>query len=661
MLDFDGQVWIVQDNDDLNFVCVGKRVKKKVQVLNERGREQTLPEDKLFWKFPVKLRDPGEWRDTASNLRDSATRLRDDIDVALLWETARELETSDLSELAELYFGGEIDTLHRIAVWLALAQDRLHFKRRGKVWEIRDATQIEELKIQRQREETRDRFLALAARWLREAAESAGKPEISVETAPFVKRLDCWMRGDKDKDVETLITELAADRKINPRELAFDILQKTGHLPEDADRDVIVAGLKPKFSMPVTEAALAVSCWQPDAGQTVHPMAFSIDDEETREVDDALAIERDGDLWKVSIAISDPASVVHRGDALDREAMRRGATVYLPTQSILMLPERISCDIASLTAAQARSAIVMRVWLDDEARIKRSTISRDAIQVEKRLHYKEADVLLAEGTDETAKQLRDLAGLAEQLCAHRVEEGALIFNQPEYKVWIEKNGKIQVMLIDRNSPSRLLVAEMMILTNHIAAKYAQRNQVPLIFRTQEAPVEPINADLKNDPIAFYKIRKLLRPSALSLQPAGHSGLGLSVYTQLSSPLRRFADLVIQRQLLAHLLEEPLPYDQDELFKVLAAAEHAARGARSTEFAAKRRWFLLYLRQEYLERPLEVLITDVQKMTYKVEMQPWGVDAILSAPGGLKPGQTVMARIEKLRPKAGQARLKLAKK
>jgi len=361
----------------------------------------------------------------------------------------------------------------------------------------------------------------------------------------------------------------------------------------------------------------------------------------------------------VTVAISDPARVIHRGDVLDREAMRRGTTVYLPTQSVLMLPEKISCDVASLTAGHIRSAIVLRVWLDDSGHISDSQIARESVRVQQRLHYSDADSLIAQGENETANQLKDLLTVAKLLQNQRIASGAFNLQRAEYKIHVEQ-GQVTVDLIDRNSPSRLLVAEMMILANHVAAKYAQAHDVPIIYRTQESPLQPITEEMLADPLSFHKIRKLLRPSALSLHPAEHSGLGLSMYTQLSSPLRRFADLVMQRQLVAHLVGDSLPYDSEELFKVLATAEQTAREARRAEMNANRRWFGLYLLDNWQDKLLNVLVIDKLKSGYKVDIQPWGVEALLATSNSLNLGTIVQATIDTIRLKAAYFRLKLAK-
>ncbi|EDN70642.1 Exoribonuclease II [Beggiatoa sp. PS] len=428
-MDFEGQIWAAQDNDEVNLICTTKRIKNKIQVINEKGREMRLSEDKLLWQHPKSAKDPADWEEKLEAIKATVDSLRDDIDVALLWEMALELEISKINELTDLYFGGEMIPEHFIALWRTLAEDRLYFKRRRQDWEARTAEQIEELQTQRKRELARAKAQTLAHDWIQKIAKipipafphlmvtpnndekSQNKAfqiiAVSEEILPFVERLEAWLRGDTDREVDDLINRIAATVKLAPRELVFEILQKIGRLPIDADRDVIVAGLKPDFSAVVMETIQKVQPWQPTEKQAITEVLFSIDDEDTREVDDALSIEREGSLWKITIAIADPASVIHRGEILDKEAMRRGTTVYLPTQTILMLPEPVSCDIASLSAEHIRSSLVIRVWMDKQGEITDSHINREAIRVLRRLHYSDADQLITEGEDDTAQQLRD--------------------------------------------------------------------------------------------------------------------------------------------------------------------------------------------------------------------------------------------------------------
>ncbi|MEY3220218.1 MAG: hypothetical protein RIT27_1575 [Pseudomonadota bacterium] len=657
MSDFDGRIVTLIDGDQLNWVCIVKTIKKKVQALNEKNRDISFSEDKIFWNTTWRVGSAADWQERCAKIHHVINTLAATIDVELLWETAQELGSFELKDLAELFFSGEITVEHQAALWQAFVQDGLYFKLRGKNWEARSLNQVEELKLQRQRESEKKQFAQFAETWLKQAIE-AEVIEITEENRYLFERLECWMRGDKDKELEPLLQTLAEAENQVPRGLVFDLLQKSGRISADADRDVIVAGLKPEFSQPILELARSIQAWLPDSSRKIHDLAFSIDDDDTREVDDALHIDREEDGWRVWVGIADPAAVMQRGDALDREAMRRSTTVYLPTCTVLMLPDYISCDISSLTAETVRSSVLLQAKIDFSGHILESKISREAVRVHKRLNYNEADQLLEEKQGDTAQRLVELKQLGDLLLKQRLENGALQFNRPEYKIKV-RNHDIKVEVLDRNSPSRQLVAEMMILVNHLAAKYAQRNQVPLIFRTQEAPLETISLEMMQDPLIFQKVRKFIKPSSLSLQPAQHSGLGLSVYTQFSSPLRRFADLVMQRQLDAHLNGETLPYDQQELFQVLATAEQAAREARNLENESKKRWFMQYLKQEWEEKTIQVLVVEVMKAGYKVEMQPWGVEAMLYGPTHLKAGQMVNAIIDKIRLKSPYPRLKYA--
>jgi exoribonuclease-2 len=665
--EFEGQIWATQDNDEIHFICTTKRIKKKILALNEKGQKLRLSEDKLLWQHPSAANGEDDWKNKLATIKTTVETLYKDIDIEFLWESALELEISDVKEFADLYYGGEITTEHLVALWHIVADNKLYFKRKRQNWDPRTIEQVEEIKTQRQRENARIKAQALAQGWLLEVAripiaifpssDNFKLVPISDDIIPFVERLESWLRGDTDKEAEELIKQTAEPLKLSPRELVFEILQKIGRLSLDADRYIIIAGLKPEFSAAINKIAESVPLWMPNDNQNITEVLFSIDDEETREVDDALSIERDGLLWKLTIAIADPASVIHRNEMLDKEAMRRGTTVYLPTQTVLMLPERISCDIASLTAEQVRSSLVIRIWLDERGKISKSNINREAIRVLKRLHYSDADSLIAEGDNEMAQHLRDLFSCAKLLQKQRIASGAFQFQRPEYKMQITA-GTINVTMIKPNSPSRLLVAEMMIFANHIAATYASKHELPFIYRIQSPPQQPITPEMTKDPLALYKIRKFIGRSSLSLHPSGHSGLGLSMYTQMSSPLRRFADLVMQRQLMAHLEGETLPYDDEELFEVLETAERTSRESRTAENEAKKRWLMQYLKINWSGKKLEVMIVDELKGGYKVEILPWGADGYLATSKSFEIGKTTEAVLDRINIKAGNTRLKV---
>ncbi len=657
MADFDGRIGVIQDNDHLQLVCILRPNKKKLQILNAKGREQSINENKILWFYPTHVANANEWAEKLASLQAQQQDLVAEVDIELLWESAQDLEAASIGDLSELYFDNQ-DSAEKAAIWEAIALDGLHFKRKGNDWQCRDAEQIEALRTQRQREQERAEMEDIAFTWLEQAIAAKDSCEISERAAPFVEKLSCWLRGDKDKDTEKLLHTIAEKHKQEDRELAFEVLLKSGKLPADADRDIVIAGLQSDFSQQIYDAAAAVTAWEHTDDSTPLSLDFSIDDPDTREVDDALGIRKQEGLWHIDIAIADPGSFIEQGDTLDREAMRRSTTVYLPTQTVLMLPPVISCDIASLSAEKPRPSVVIQAVLNDEAEVQDLQIQRHIVTVQQRLDYDTADMLLAEtdSEDSTTVKLKQMQALCDKLKAQRMANDALMIQRSEFKIKVDKAGDVSVNMLDGESASRALVAELMILANHQAGRFAQQEGIPLIFRTQAPPAEPISREVQSDPLVFQKIGKLLKPSSLSLQPGGHSGLGLSAYTQITSPLRRFADLVMQRQLIAHIKGEELPYDQDELFKVLATAEQNAKQARNLENNATRRWFIRYLEQQHLGEVLEGMVMAAQKVGYKVNLMPWGVDAWLNSSEKLEPGSQIAVKIEKLRFKTGQIRI-----
>src|SRR4029077_13095862 len=205
--------------------------------------------------------------------------------------------------------------------------------------------------------------------------------------------------------------------------------------------------------------------------------------------------------------------------------------------------------------------------------------------VAKRLSYDEADNAIA--NNDTSLQL--LYRIAIDLQRTRAERGAITFRRPELKIRVEGDD-IQVKKINPNSESRTLVSEMMILANSLSADFASVNSLPVIFRTQE-PREAVAVEETPviEALAFERLRKTFKRSRLSLTPGLHSGLGLTAYTQASSPIRRYADLVTQRQFTALLGGKQIPYTREELLQILASAEAAEQEVRSLEDRSTSYW------------------------------------------------------------------------
>jgi exoribonuclease-2 len=214
---------------------------------------------------------------------------------------------------------------------------------------------------------------------------------------------------------------------------------------------------------------------------------------------------------------------------------------------------------------------------------------------------------------------------------------------------------IHVGKLDPNSPSRLLVTELMVLCNRLAADFASLHNLPVVYRTQEPRDASITLPTGNlDPLSFEKLRKSFKRSRLSLTPGPHSGLGVSAYTQASSPIRRFADLVTQRQFAAFLKTEALPYSRDELTGILTGAETSEQEIRGIEDRSTNYWLLEYLSREKMGQPMNGFVLD-RKGT--IELEDFYLRGKLQSPGGEEPGIVLSVTIDTIQPAKGDVRFR----
>ncbi len=625
--------------DRLVTALVQPQGKGPLAVQGPRGRTLTLAPEKVVFRHSAP---------SAEELQQRLERLQREVDVCLIWESVQDEpgREYDPRELARLYFGQE-DDAHGSALYRALVQEQLHFRRRGLRFAPREAAELQRLSEQRAAAEQ-------AAEQERALAQALGAGKLS---AALADRLQAAICGQGDRQLQRVLEERYAD----PARGAFELLRAAGRLPPTAALEVLQADIRQTH--PPAALAHAEQLSLPPPRGEVCPAAFSIDDAETREVDDALSVSQDGASLRVDIDIADVAALVQPDDPVDREARRRATTVYLPTGIAYMLPEPLGCDLGSLHAGQARPVLRTTVWLSEQGRVEGHELHRATARVARRLTYEEADRLLQDGADPSAEAsaLRTLNALATRRRALRRERGALFLQRREWKIRVHDGGaRIDVHPIEIHSPARALVGEMMVLANGLAAQEAALQGTPIIFRTQAAPADPLpEVDLWS-PAAFEMLRGLIKPAALSLQPAPHWGLGLDAYCQITSPLRRYGDLALQRQLAAVMEGRPPPHDAEQLYKVLATAEATEREAKRAEAAVTARWALEFVARQHRGAELEAVV--MRKHTaggYLVELSLCGARGILVDDRRHELGDRVPALVQRVRPEQGTLRLQPA--
>ncbi len=605
---------------------------RHVAVLDAGGREKLIARDLILLRYTDRKADPATLADVLTELEAERAELTSELDLNLLWEVVHEQGRSfNADELAELFFGRRSAAASSVMLE-ALLNDRLYFTRRHMDFEARTPEQVERLRVQAEKIRMRSDEFREMQRVIRQILHGASdaSPE---ESAPLVAKLKPYIENPftRSRDLTAMLEQAAPD--IEPVEAAFEILDRLGEAPK-LPRFATIAGLKPDFSEAVATEAANVAA--PARPEIEGGFSITIDDEETVEIDDALSCESlpDGSL-RVRVHIALVADFVVKDGPMDREAAHRATTVYLPEITVRMLPDPVSCQAASLIAGEIRPVLTTDVVIAPDGELVEASIYPTRIKISQRLTYDHADQILGdpEFSGELADTLGKLNVAANRLRERRRRAGALFIQRREAKVRV-RGDDIQIEVLDTGSPSRLLVGEFMVLSNYVAAKYAADHRIPIIYRVQPKT---------NGEFASQRPR-------LSLYAEYHAGIGLDYYAQFSSPIRRYADLVMQRQVIAALAQpDRFAYSQEELLAVLAGAENAEADGRELERRAKRYWTLRYLERHAADAELGAIVT---REGASAELTDYGARGTLHGAPHVPTGAQIVVQLGRIDPLRG---------
>ena len=586
--------------------------------------------------------------------------LQQDIDLAQAWELlVEEGKALPVAEMADLWFGSA--TPDQIAAMgRALHTDRFLFKYKDGLWWPNSPEVVEGLQEKAHREDEARQELAEAAQWLKAAWEGGEIADLAwrERLVELLKQVAVW--GSEAPEYSRVKSYLDK-AKIPGDQAPFRLLVRLNVFSEDENLDLYRLEAPLAFSPAALESVQSLSGEihsDPYAAvrtDLTHLDCFTIDGERTRDLDDALSLEVLPSGWRLGIHISDVSALVAAGTPLDQEAQVRGSSIYLPETRVPMLPEEISEDTLSLVAQKERWALSFLVTLDPEGEVQDWQIQPSLIRVRRRLSYGEADRLLEK--DET---LGALSRLAERLKARRLAQGGYELKLPEIWVSFDPQGKVHVTVEDQETPSHQMVAETMVLANWLAAWFLAERGVPAIYRTQPEPRETINREEPKTLLELWQDRRKLSRVVMELTPQPHWGLGLPHYTFATSPIRRYLDLVIHRQIVSVLLGASLSYGPEELEKIAAVIDPAMRRAGLLKNLRLRYWLLKYLAGRVGQK-LEALVVEVLPHRSRLLLPDLLLDVPFTAPATLrlKPGDLVQVRLDKVLPREDQVKLSLA--
>lgn len=313
---------------------------------------------------------------------------------------------------------------------------------------------------------------------------------------------------------------------------------------------------------------------------SVDGISYAIDNEYSTDPDDAVAW--DGSfLW---VHIADPASTVMPDSSIDRSARARGATLYLPEGAARMLAEDCLEDYA-LGLKEKSRALSFRMKLDADGNIEDCSVFKTLVNV-RRLTYQQADTM------KDGPELKELFDIARKNVERRIRAGAVMIDIPQVHITLDADKRVSIEE-DKRAESSDMIREMMLLAGEGAALFAFKNRIPFPFISQDAPTLP--QDLPEGLAGQFRLRRCMHKRSVGITPSMHCGLGLRMYTQVTSPLRRYSDLIAHEQLRAFLDGRQL-ISKDDMLMRISEGDAGFQAAHKAERKTDLHWTLVYLLQ-----------------------------------------------------------------
>lgn len=317
-----------------------------------------------------------------------------------------------------------------------------------------------------------------------------------------------------------------------------------------------------------------------------HLQTVTIDGEDAKDLDDAISLTKEGDIYHLGVHIADVSNYVQYNSALDKEALKRGTSVYLADRVVPMLPERLSNGICSLNQGEDRLALSCLMDINEKGKVVSHQIAETVINVNERMCYTDVKNIL-EDTDEDAKKryeelipmffmMKELSGILRNSRHHR---GSIDFDFPESKIILNAAGKaIDVKPYEANVATKI-IEDFMLMANETVAQEYCTEEIPFVYRTHDNPdpekVESLLTLLHNQGVKIQKAKEEITPKEIqqiierieglpneamisrlvlrsmkqakyTTECSGHFGLAAKYYCHFTSPIRRYPDLQIHR-------------------------------------------------------------------------------------------------------------------
>lgn len=644
---------IVEYIDQSRFICTVCLQDKgsRLHLLTPANREVNLSPKRTLLISGARI-DVGQARDQLlqklQQIEGLRIKLKGEIDVKEIWELIRDEEdVFDHRYLAQLAFGEDATEDHFSAVMRALFEKRLYFKMKNGLFLPNSEDRVDQ--IIRQEEEAAEKAerLEQGGGWLKEVhqGKQSQAPDCRKDVIHLLIQLALY---GADTDDFKYGKELLSHAGITDIKEARSLLIALGEWEEDEPLDLLRSGIDTVFTPKQLEAsaALAVSGFSETRREDLRSLPIiTIDGPTTLDFDDAISLEILDNELRVGVHIADVAAVIEKDSPIDIAARDRASSLYLPRRQIPMIPPDLSQDLLSLKEGCDRPAISLLARFSPDGMLLRYRFASSIIRVQQQLTYSYVNENIVNNS-----QFQELHRLAEILRQKRMDRGAMNLSLPELEMDIDEEGTLNLKLVPQDSPSRMMVSELMILYNELVGEFCQKHDIPVLFRGQSQPTEKLPLDERGYVFYVFQQRRKLSPLHISASPKPHSGLGVALYTQATSPIRRYLDLVVQRQLSSFLGKSTPVYSGEDLEEMRVSVEPLVKTLGRIQRNRLRYWTLKYLGLNR-DKTYNALVLNELKNKYRIVLKDFLMVTDFKRQDGIifSKGQEIQVKVKKADP------------
>lgn len=578
----------------------------RLGVLGMDGREMNISRNRII--NSVELPDPGPKSARLELLRatDASRRvMAEKLDLEELWNILEgEGDEFSFESLASLFYGNTAGVDEKSALARAIFNDGLYFRFTATGAVRHNAAEVESLIAAREQQAEEARHFEDVVVWLEALSKGQVAPEPPEADKTRRQLEDFALWGEKAGHRQQAKKLLSSSGFPPSEEGAFKALILTGDFHPHENIELRRLGIPLVFTPQVEQEVsrlTSLSKTRRDKGRQDLTGLFTmtIDSNGARDLDDAISIKSlAAGRWEVGIHITDVASFVPPESIMDLEARARASSIYLPEGKYPMFPSEMSEGILSLTCGDVKPALSFMAILEEDGHVFEYSVVPSLIRVDRQMSFYEADQTL----DENA-ELVDLWDLSQALMARRLSQGGQQLNIPKLNVFFLADGTLTLGLTQWGTPSKIIIGELMILANYLAADYLHKNGCACPYRYQDnprvaGPQEERAAEAPDDSdlglARNLAARRRTGRSGLSFVPAAHSGLGLPVYTAFTAPMRRYLDLLVARQLSSLVLEGHPAMDEQQFLRLGLPAHELTKSINKMQALRQRYWLKVHL-------------------------------------------------------------------